>query len=227
MANPAGPLTPGETKGVPSYVPSEYVQLVQHAADATGLPASVVAAQIDLESSFNPQAVSPAGAEGIAQFEPGTFSSYGPKGGSPFNVSDAFQAYTAYMSELLKQEGGSVRKALEAYNAGPGNLPAGAGYATTILDKAAVNQAITAIGQGVAAGGTAGKSSAGGINIPGLSTITDFFSGATTDLADFLSVFKAFFQPSTYIRLGAGAFGFVFLILTLFLLYKETKNGSN
>lgn len=117
-------------------VPQKYQGYVTSAANALGIPAAVVAAQIDLESGFDPNAKSGAGAEGIAQFEPGTFASYGPKGGSPYNVADAFVAYVAYMKDLLHQEGGDLRKALEAYNAGPGNLPAGSGYASTILSNA-------------------------------------------------------------------------------------------
>ena len=37
---------------VPSYVPSEYISYVQAAANHLGIPAAVVAAQIQLESSF-------------------------------------------------------------------------------------------------------------------------------------------------------------------------------
>lgn len=115
-------------------VPSIYQQYVAQAAAATGLPQSVVAAQIDYESGFNPNAVSPTGAEGIAQFEPGTWSSYGT--GSPFDPKAAFAAYAKYMKTLLDQFHGNVTDALEAYNAGPGNLQAGAGYAQHILSVA-------------------------------------------------------------------------------------------
>lgn len=118
-------------------VPPQYVSYVNQAAAATGLPASVVAAQINNESGFNPNAVSPAGAQGIAQFEPGTFSSYGS--GSPFNASDSFKAYSNYMKALLKQFGGNIQNALAAYNAGPGNIGAGMGYARTILSNAGVS----------------------------------------------------------------------------------------
>lgn len=138
-----------------SAVPSQYQGYVKSAAASLGIPVDVVATQINLESGWNPKAVSPAGAEGIAQFEPGTFASYGPKGGSPFNVADAFEAYVSYMSELLREEHGDLRKALEAYNAGPGNLGAGAGYASTILSGAGT-------GDVTASGGTGGGGGGGG-----------------------------------------------------------------
>jgi hypothetical protein len=115
-------------------VPSQWQSIVQEAAAGTHLPESVVVAQINEESGFNPNAVSPAGAEGMFQFLPSTAAGYG--GGNLFDPSQEVHDYINYMNALLKEEGGSVYKALEAYNAGPGNLPAGAGYATTILDNA-------------------------------------------------------------------------------------------
>jgi hypothetical protein len=115
-------------------VPAQYRPDVAQAARATGMSPDVVAAQIDEESGFRPDAVSPTGAEGIAQFEPGTWAAWGH--GSPFNPTDAFRAYAAYMGALLRQFHGSVRDALAAYNAGPGDLAAGYGYADTILANA-------------------------------------------------------------------------------------------
>lgn len=118
-------------------VPSQYQQYINQAAQSTGLPVSVVAAQANQESGFNPNAVSSAGAEGFWQFLPSTYNSVASQAGIPpnteFNVADETIAYTTYMNQLLQAEGGDVFKALEAYNAGPGNLAAGSGYATNIL----------------------------------------------------------------------------------------------
>lgn len=52
------------------------------------------------------------------------------------------------------------------------------------------------------------------------SAFTDF-DKIITDLYNWA---KLFFQPSTYIRIGAGTFGFVFLIAGLILLARETKS---
>jgi hypothetical protein len=202
-------------------IPSQYATYVADAAKTLGIPEDVVGAQIQLESDWDPNVVSPAGAEGIAQFEPGTFASYGL--GSPFNVTDAFAAYTKYMGALLKQEGGSVQKALEAYNAGPGNLSAGSGYANTILTNAGVSEAITAAGNGInaIASGTASNDQSGGLlSIPG--DITGFFSDATDDITSAVSFFHLLFSPTTYLRVGAGLVGIFFFILTLVFLYKES-----
>jgi hypothetical protein len=136
-------------------VPAQYNSLVNSAASQLGIPVAVVAAQINTESGFNPNAQSPAGAQGIAQFEPGTWASYGS--GSPFNAIASFAAYVKYMSSLLRQENGNVRDALAAYNAGPGNLTAGYGYADSILSQAGQSQSLSSGASGsapVSAGST-------------------------------------------------------------------------
>lgn len=142
-------------------VPQQYVADVNAAAAKTGLPAAVVAAQINDESGFQPGVSSGAGAEGIAQFLPSTFASYGT--GSPFNVTDAFNAYANYMSALLKQFGGNISDALAAYNAGPGDLAAGRGYASTILGNSGTNatHATTSTNPASGAGTAANRGSSG------------------------------------------------------------------
>lgn len=117
-----------------TYVPSNYVWWVQAASQGTGIGYDIIACQINEESGFNPNAVSPAGAEGIAQFLPSTFASY--SSGSPFNVNDALHAYIGFMNDLARIEGNDIFNMLAAYNAGPGNISAGYGYAQTILNCA-------------------------------------------------------------------------------------------
>lgn len=203
-------------------IPQQYSAQVAAAAKALGLPVAVVGEQLAYESSWNPNAVSPAGAEGLAQFEPGTFATYGPKGGSPFNVDDAFAAYTAYMGALLKQFNGDARKALAAYNAGPGNLAAGYGYADHILSQAGSGDVHTPgiVGQVV----NAVNNATGGL-VSWPADIINFFSTATDSLGKTTSFFGAFFQPSTYVRIGAGAFGTVALIAGLVCLGLAAKES--
>jgi Transglycosylase SLT domain len=129
-------------------VPSQFVPLINQMASATGLPYNVIAAQANEESGFNTQAVSPTGAEGWLQFEPSTYASYttaaGVANGTEFNASDESKVYDVFMSDLLKEFNGNVSDALAAYNAGPGNLQAGAGYASTILSNAGEGSSIVA-----------------------------------------------------------------------------------
>jgi hypothetical protein len=140
-------------------VPVQYESLISAAAQSSGLPEPVVAAQVNDESGFNPNALSPTGAEGMFQFEPGTYdavaSQAGVQPGTEFNPVDEEKAYVVYMDQLLQQEGGSIFKALEAYNAGPGNLAAGSGYASGILAAADEPASATA---GSGTGNTGGAS---------------------------------------------------------------------
>jgi hypothetical protein len=200
-------------------IPQQYAADVDAAAKALGLPVAVVAEQIAHESSWDPNARSSAGAEGIAQFEPATWAIYGH--GSPYNPTDAFAAYTAYMGALLKQEGGDTRKALAAYNAGPDDLAAGYGYADYILSQAGSNDIHTPgiVGQVV---NTVNDVTGGLISWP--SDIINFFSNASTALTKSTTFAAAFFQPSTYIRIGAGAFGTVALIAGIVVLGLAAKD---
>jgi soluble lytic murein transglycosylase-like protein len=81
----------------------------------------LLAAQLMAESGFDPRAVSPAGAQGIAQFMPGTAASYGLR--NPFDPVAAIDAQAHLMSDLLRRFR-SVPLALAAYNAGSGAVGA-------------------------------------------------------------------------------------------------------
>lgn len=131
-------------------VPSYAAGYIRAAAAGTGLPYAVVACQVNEESGFNAAAVSPAGAEGPYQFLPSTFAAYAS--GSPFSWRDSTIAYIAFMSALLRTFHGNVRDALAAYNAGPGNIGAGLGYADIILSCAGTGN-ITTSPSGVSFGG--------------------------------------------------------------------------
>src|SRR5215211_7549034 len=104
--------------GLQSFVPAQYRDPILRSAARWNVSAGLLAAQLMAESNFNPFAVSPAGAQGIAQFMPGTAALYGL--GDPFDAPAAIDAQAHLMSDLLGQFGGSVSLALAAYNAGPG-----------------------------------------------------------------------------------------------------------
>jgi soluble lytic murein transglycosylase-like protein len=103
-------------------VPQRYRAALAAAAARWNVSAGLLAAQLMAESNFNPFAVSPAGAQGIAQFMPGTAAAYGL--GDPFDPVAAIDAQAHLMSDLLRQFGSSVPLALAAYNAGPGAVDA-------------------------------------------------------------------------------------------------------
>jgi hypothetical protein len=101
---------------VPTFVPAAYRDSIARAASRWNVSAALLAAQLYAESGFNPFAVSPAGARGIAQFMPGTARSYGL--GNPFDPHESISAQARLMRDLLRRFA-SVSLALAAYNAGP------------------------------------------------------------------------------------------------------------
>ncbi len=88
-------------------------------ATAEGLPRGFFARLIWQESGFNSRALSPKGAQGIAQFMPGTAKIRGLK--NPYNPAAALAASAAYLGEL-KREFGNLGLAAAAYNAGEGRV---------------------------------------------------------------------------------------------------------
>ena len=105
------------TRAVQSFVPARFAPLILRAAQRWGVSAHLLAAQLYAESNFNPFARSPAGAEGIAQFMPGTAAALGLA--DPFDAGAAIDAQAHLMRDLLGRFG-SVPLALAAYNAGSG-----------------------------------------------------------------------------------------------------------
>jgi soluble lytic murein transglycosylase-like protein len=99
-------------------VPPRFHDAIARAALSWNVPMNLLAAQLYAESGFNPFARSPAGAEGIAQFMPGTADAYGLD--NPFDAVAAIDAQAHLMSDLLRQFGGKVALALAGYNAGAG-----------------------------------------------------------------------------------------------------------
>jgi len=116
--------------GVP--VPQEVVALVESSIQAAGsqfVTESVLAAQLFQESQFNESAVSPVGAQGIAQFMPATWATWGrDENGDgkadPFDMQDAIPAaarFDAHLADMVAAvPGDRTELMLAAYNAGPG-----------------------------------------------------------------------------------------------------------
>lgn len=96
---------------------NDYVSMARQAAIDAGISPDAFVRQIQQESGFNPNAGSPAGAEGIAQFMPATAASMGV---NPYDPSSALPGAARLMASLAAQFGGDYSKALAAYNAGAG-----------------------------------------------------------------------------------------------------------
>jgi soluble lytic murein transglycosylase-like protein len=109
------------TSGLPGFVPTRFRAPLLRSAARRNVSAALLAAQLMAESNFNPFAVSPAGAQGIAQFIPSTAAAYGLR--DPFDPEAAIDAQAHLMSDLLRRFG-SPALALAAYNAGPAPVAA-------------------------------------------------------------------------------------------------------
>lgn len=91
--------------------------LVAGAAREFALPESLLQAMVQVESSGNPRAVSPKGAQGLLQLMPGTAREVGVE--DPFDAEQNLRGGAAYLARQLERFG-DLPRALAAYNAGPG-----------------------------------------------------------------------------------------------------------
>lgn len=110
------------TKGegvIPGYVGryrGEYLKLARAAATKHGIPEDLFLRLVQKESGWNPQAVSPKGATGLAQLMPDTAARLGV---DPTDPVDNLNGGARYL-RMMYDRYGSWRLALAAYNAGPG-----------------------------------------------------------------------------------------------------------
>ncbi|GGV18318.1 peptidase [Streptomyces filipinensis] len=127
----SGGLKSGAVK--PEYVP----WILKSGAQCDVIKPAVIAAQIEAESGWRPDAVSPVGAQGLSQFMPGTWTTWGKDEdgngvASPFDAADAIMAQGRYDCFLAKDvegykahgeaSGETLDLALAAYNAGPDRI---------------------------------------------------------------------------------------------------------
>ena len=98
-------------------------------------------AVIDIESAWNPEAVSRVGAQGLMQLMPGTARSMRVR--DAFNPRQNILGGTRYLRLLANKFGGDMVLTLSAYNAGEGNVrkhngvpwKATAGYVEAVLER--------------------------------------------------------------------------------------------
>jgi soluble lytic murein transglycosylase-like protein len=97
--------------------PTTFEELITSAGERYGVPVSLIKAVIDAESSFDPNAVSSAGAKGLMQLMDGTARGLGVS--NPFDPAQNIEGGTKYLSNLIQRFGGELAMVLAAYNAGP------------------------------------------------------------------------------------------------------------
>ena len=95
-----------------------YDQVIGEAAQYYTLSPELIKAVVAVESSFEPTAVSPAGAQGLMQLMPKTGQEMQLR--DPFHPKANIYAGTRYLRVLANQFDGDIRKTVAGYNAGPG-----------------------------------------------------------------------------------------------------------
>ncbi len=101
------------------YSYKDFSSLIRHTARSNGLSSSLIRAIIEVESAYDPKAVSKAGAIGLMQIMPQTARSLGV---NPWKASENIEGGTRYLKKLMKRYNNNLRLSLAAYNAGVGNV---------------------------------------------------------------------------------------------------------
>jgi len=105
---------PGSTPA--ASMPGTLNEAVERIAADQQLPPALIHSVIKVESNYNPNAVSPKGAQGLMQLIPSTARRFGVV--DAFNPVDNIQGGARYLKYLLDLHGGDYALALAAYNAG-------------------------------------------------------------------------------------------------------------
>ena len=103
--------------GVVEQNDTDIVATVRYYARRHGLDEALVLALIEMESGFNPRAVSPCGAQGLMQLMPETARRLGVT--DPYHPVQNIAGGTLYLAQMFHEFNQDARLALAAYNAGP------------------------------------------------------------------------------------------------------------
>src|SRR5438067_6762295 len=110
--------------GDPRTVAMEWAD---HYASVYQVPSELVHSIIEVESAWNPRAVSTKGAVGLMQLMPATAMTFGVT--NRFDIEQNIRGGVAYLARLLKLFDGDLRLVAAAYLTGENRiLPAGLSY---------------------------------------------------------------------------------------------------
>jgi soluble lytic murein transglycosylase-like protein len=98
----------------------EIDQLISQVAERYNLSEDLIHSIVTAESAYNPQAVSPVGAQGLMQLMPATAEDLGVN--DSFDPAENLNGGSRYLKQLLDKYAGDIDHALAAYNWGQGNV---------------------------------------------------------------------------------------------------------
>jgi soluble lytic murein transglycosylase-like protein len=96
----------------------QYDEVITEHARLNNVRSELVRAVVQVESAFNPRAISRVGAMGLMQLMPATAREFGVL--NAFDPVENIRAGVAYLRRLLDRYSDNEELALAAYNAGPG-----------------------------------------------------------------------------------------------------------
>ena len=135
--------TPAFSATLPATPYDPYIELV---AAETGLSPSLIKAVALVESGFDPEAVSPKGAQGLMQLMPATAAELGVR--NAFDPLENLRAGARYLRSMLDQFDGNLNLALAAYNAGPSAVRRHGGVPAYRETREYVSKVRNKLGQG-------------------------------------------------------------------------------
>lgn len=117
-ASTPAPRIPRTQSAASARRAQELKPLIASLAQKHGVDLKLVWAIIQVESRFNPQALSHKGASGLMQLMPATAARYGVR--NRFDVAQNLEGGIRYLKDLLARHDGNLTLTLAAYNAGSG-----------------------------------------------------------------------------------------------------------
>ncbi len=101
-----------------TFAVAELISLTHDVAERGGVDHRLVESLVEMESGFNPRAVSTKGAMGLMQLMPEVARQYGVD--APFDPWQNLDAGVRHLRGLLRKYDGDLERSLAAYNAGEG-----------------------------------------------------------------------------------------------------------
>ncbi len=154
---------------------AEIAAMVEQLAPSYRLDPELVLAVIQVESNFNPKAVSPKQAQGLMQLIPATAKRFGVA--DPYDPHQNLKGGMAYLRWLIDHFDGDLKLALAGYNAGEGAVKRHGGVPPFAETQAYVKRVAQVLGvsedglgaHGASIGISRGRSTGPGMKGPGRS----------------------------------------------------------